>query len=131
MKRLCAIILVVFALLLFGCKEKPDIDVTETTISTLPQDTGNFQEEESTPSFVYTEYPDPMLDMPKGQEHYFLCPEYDLQFNVSDYMGQPTDSLTIPILSRKPIDLEEISVVLPLEHYRNYYNPVLGPGLYQ
>ncbi len=117
MKRYFAYMLIAFILLsLLGCTEEGEINGTGTTGSTVSTETGNTQAEDYVPEFVYTEYSDPMLELPRGLDYYFLCPEYDLQFNISDYMWHPMDSLSIPILSRKPIDPEEIKIVLPLEH---------------
>ena len=92
--------------------QEPTTNPTPTILATLPQ------QDETVPEFVYTDYPDPMLDIPKGQDYYFLCPEYDLRYNLSDYSRRGIDRIMIPIISRQPIDPKQIEVVLPLEYIR-------------
>ena len=133
MKRGLTYLLAVIMVLLSGCVVQPGVEPTGTILDTALRATENQgsvtgpaptilatlpQQDETVPEFVYTDYPDPMLDMPKGQDYYFLCPEYDLQFNLSGYPNYTFDSVTIPIISRTPIDPEQVEVVLPLEHIR-------------
>ena len=64
--------------------------------------------------FSYTYYPDPMLPSENeiGQEYYFLCPEFDVEFTI----GDRADTINIPLISKTEIDPESIEVTLPLEN---------------
>lgn len=64
--------------------------------------------------FSYTYYPDPMLPSEDeiGQEYYFLCPEFDVEFTI----GDRADTINIPLISKTEIDPESIEVTLPLEN---------------
>ena len=106
MKRGLTYLLAVIMVLLSGCVVQPGTDTSDSTADTVSSQPGNTETA-----------PDPTASA-SPQEYYFLCPEFDLLCNLSDYPSRPFDSLVIPIISRTPIDPDQVEVVLPLEHIR-------------
>lgn len=101
MKRCLTYLLAVIMVLLSGCMVQPGTEPTDPTADTasLPNTTA------------------PTLNI-SPEEYYFLCPEFDVEYNLSDYQKHSHDFIMIPIISRTPIDTEQVEVVLPLEHIR-------------
>ena len=101
MKRGLTYLLAVIMVLLSGCMVQPGTEPSGSTADTA-----------SMPSTAA-----PTLGT-SLQDYYFLCPEFDLEYNLSDYPWRTSDFFIIPIISRTPIDSEQVEVVLPLEHIR-------------
>ncbi len=101
MKRCLTYLLAVIMVLLSGCMVQPGTEPSGSTADTA-----------SMPSTAA-----PTLGT-SLQEYYFLCPEFDIEYNFSDYQKHSRDFIVIPIISRTPIDPEQVEVVLPLEHIR-------------
>ncbi len=101
MKRGLTYLLAVIMVLLSGCMVQPGTEPTDPTADTasLPNTTA------------------PTLST-SPEDYYFLCPEFDVEYNLSDYQKHSRDFVVIPIISRTPIDPEQVEVVLPLEHIR-------------
>ena len=99
MKRCLTYLLAVIMVLLSGCMVQPGTEPTDPTADTasLPNTTA------------------PTLNT-SLEDYFFLCPEFDLEYNLSDYPKRSFDFFVIPIISRTPIDPEQVEVVLPLEH---------------
>ncbi len=111
MKRIAAALLAL-VLLLAGCANASPKTTEPSPTVPAPSDTQGVPDV-TVPPLEAPFLEDPLWQLPKGQEYYFLFSPRESQYNLNENFG--IIFITIPLISRKEIDLDQFRLTIPLE----------------
>ncbi len=104
--------LLVLVLLLAGCANASPIASETSPTAPDPSDPSGIPDV-TVPPLEAPFLEDPLWQLPRGQEYYFLFSPRESQYNLNENFG--IIFITIPLISRKEIDLDQFRLTIPLK----------------
>ncbi len=112
MNRITAVLLVL-VLLLAGCANASPTASETSPTAPNPSDPPSIPDV-TVPPREAPFLEDPLWQLPKGQDYYFLFSPRETQYNLNENIG--IILITIPLISREKIDLDQFQLTIPLKN---------------